>query len=153
MALPLGEEEPLMGAGLTSLGAVRLQESLAAAVGSMLREPLPATLAFDYPTPGALRAYVLRSLVVPAAATNRPPALVMAGLGGALHPTTAIAPGWNAAKLSTLDRRGDGAAIVGVDGVFPSGGGGLSAASLEGGGNAVDAIGRVVQIAIDQNLC
>lgn len=59
-----GDDEPLMSAGLTSLGAVRLQENLGAAVGSALRHPLPATLAFDYPNLGSLRSYVLSSLVI-----------------------------------------------------------------------------------------
>lgn len=45
------------------VGAVRLQETLGAAVGSALRHPLPATLAFDYPSAGALRSYVMGSLV------------------------------------------------------------------------------------------
>jgi len=140
-----------MGAGLTSLGAVRLQESLAAAVGSMLREPLPATLAFDYPTPGALRAYVVGSLVVPAATTDHLSAIAVPRSGGPLRSAVAMSSGGEAAKLSMLDgasrsrpdpRGDDGAAIVGVNGVFPVGGGGI----LGGDGSAVDAIGGAVQI-------
>lgn len=42
--------EPLMAAGLDSLGAVELRNALEGA----LRVPLPPTLAFDYPTAAAI---------------------------------------------------------------------------------------------------
>jgi acyl carrier protein len=56
-------EEPLMAAGLDSLGAVELKNSLEGRLGLQL----PGTLVFDYPTTAALAGYVATRLQ-PAAA-------------------------------------------------------------------------------------
>ena len=50
----LAATTPLADVGLDSLGAVELRDSLASALGV----PLPATLAYDHPTPGAVAAYI-----------------------------------------------------------------------------------------------
>ncbi|KAK3233921.1 hypothetical protein CYMTET_55810 [Cymbomonas tetramitiformis] len=50
----IGEEEPLMDAGLDSLGAVELRNALSKNVGM----ELPGTLVFDYPSVGAMAGYL-----------------------------------------------------------------------------------------------
>lgn len=58
--LPL-DEQPLMEAGLDSLGAVELRNSLAARFNL---PDLPATLIFDYPSISALAAFISSVLQV-----------------------------------------------------------------------------------------
>ena len=50
----VGEDEPLMDAGLDSLGAVELRNGLSGTVGV----ELPSTLVFDYPSVGALAGFL-----------------------------------------------------------------------------------------------
>ena len=58
-------DEPLMAAGLDSLGAVELRNALESSLGL----ELPATLVFDYPTTTALVDFLLRRMAVSSVAT------------------------------------------------------------------------------------
>jgi acyl carrier protein len=68
LGAPVAPDAPLMAAGLDSLGAVQLRGALEA----RLRLPLPATLAFDYPTPAAIAAFLCSRL------GSRPPGSAVA---------------------------------------------------------------------------
>lgn len=63
IALQVSADEPLMAAGLDSLGSVELRNTLE----SRLAMPLPPTLVMDYPTAAAIAAYAAAKM--PAAAT------------------------------------------------------------------------------------
>ena len=54
LGFPVDVQQPLMEAGLDSLGAVELRTSLNAAFGV----ELPATVTFDYPSVAALATYL-----------------------------------------------------------------------------------------------
>jgi acyl carrier protein len=54
----VGGDDPLMAAGLDSLGATELQQSLADTLGM----ELPATLVFDYPTVNAMAEFLTSKL-------------------------------------------------------------------------------------------
>ena len=64
------EDQPLMEAGLDSIGAVELRNAVAARFGV----ELPATVTFDYPSPAALGRFVAQQLggSAPAAAWDSP---------------------------------------------------------------------------------
>ncbi|MCP4465660.1 MAG: type I polyketide synthase, partial [Halieaceae bacterium] len=54
LGAPVGDEEPLMAAGLDSLGAVELRNTLESSLGMQL----PGTLVFDYPTTNAIQDFI-----------------------------------------------------------------------------------------------
>ena len=54
MGMDVPEDQPLMEAGLDSIGAVELRNAVSASFGI----ELPATVTFDYPTPHALAQYI-----------------------------------------------------------------------------------------------
>jgi acyl carrier protein len=62
--MQVSPDEPLMAAGLDSLGSVELRNTLE----SSLAVPLPPTLAMDYPTAAAIAAYAASKM--PAAADD-----------------------------------------------------------------------------------
>jgi acyl transferase domain-containing protein/acyl carrier protein len=61
--LPFDESMPLMHAGLSSLGAVQLQETLARDLEEIaMTRPIPATIAFDYPSVNAIKSFIIGSI-------------------------------------------------------------------------------------------
>eukprot|EP00879_Flechtneria_rotunda_P014304 GHRR01014944.1.p1 GENE.GHRR01014944.1~~GHRR01014944.1.p1 ORF type:complete len:677 (+),score=280.93 GHRR01014944.1:73-2031(+) len=64
-------DEPLMAAGLDSLGAVELRNTLE----NTLNMQLPPTLMFDYPSPAAITAYVSSRVAATGTATRPRPAV------------------------------------------------------------------------------
>ena len=69
MGRQISSDALLSEAGLDSLGAVELRSSLATAFGL----DLPATLAYDYPTPDALADFIYQQLgPIQPAASGRP---------------------------------------------------------------------------------
>lgn len=75
-----GEEMPLMAAGLDSLGAVELRNSLEQLIGI----DLPSTLIFDYPTIGAIAAFISNKVtpqtsLMPSASVPNTEGVVMQG--------------------------------------------------------------------------
>jgi acyl carrier protein len=65
----VGADEPLMEAGLDSLGAVELKNALERTVGA----ELPATVMFDYPSVGALVGYLQSQLALAPAEESATP--------------------------------------------------------------------------------
>ena len=89
----VGADEPLMAAGLDSLGATELQQSLADCLGL----ELPSTLVFDYPTVNAMAEFLAGRLAPAGAAAAGPAA-------AALLPASALAgpaggAGWAVAMV------------------------------------------------------
>ena len=64
----VGAQEPLMQAGLDSLGAVELRNALSARLGLQL----PATLVLDHPTPQALADCIAGEVSSVASSTAQP---------------------------------------------------------------------------------
>jgi acyl carrier protein len=63
----VGDEDPLLAAGLDSLGAVEFKNSLSQTLGL----ELPSTLVFDYPTVSAISRYVITKLEPAGASLTR----------------------------------------------------------------------------------
>ena len=94
----VGDDVPLMEAGLDSLGAVELRSRLAQRLGGDAEAALPETLVFDYPTVRQLEAHVA-SLVAPPQTASAPPPngpllmqLTAMLQGAALDPAAARSP-------------------------------------------------------------
>ena len=66
LGAPVGLEDPLMAAGLDSLGTVELRNALESRAGI----ELPATMVFDYPTINALTGFLATKLITSAAAAD-----------------------------------------------------------------------------------
>ena len=101
----VGDDEPLMAAGLDSLGAVELRNSLEARLGLQL----PGTLVFDYPTAAALREYIASRFVAAArrtAAAASPADMFSAGGVEAMQAGGVAASGGRAAlEVAALSSR------------------------------------------------
>jgi acyl carrier protein len=76
----LDPDEPLMDAGLDSLGMAEASSAIASAVGVQL----PATLSFDYPTLGAISLYIHDELFHGASSSSRHSAAAVFGGATAL---------------------------------------------------------------------
>ena len=70
LGAPMGEQQPLMEAGLDSLGAVELRNALTTQFGI----ELPATLTLDYPTVAALADFIAAKISSPATDRSLPTA-------------------------------------------------------------------------------
>jgi len=73
----VGAEDPLMAAGLDSLGAVELRNALEQTAGV----ELPSTLVFDYPTVGALTGFLVGRLVPVEVQPPESPSVTLAAPG------------------------------------------------------------------------
>ena len=78
--MQVAADQPLMSAGLDSLSAVELRNSLQA----RFSVDMPATVTFDYPTVAALAAYISTHLATSAAQQHHNPAASPPRLGA--HP-------------------------------------------------------------------
>ena len=102
--------QPLVEAGLDSLGGVELRDALAAKFGV----ELPATLVYDYPTPAALSAYLT--------AATRPPGPTAQyteapyGLQSPMERERAYAP--RASEVVSVSCRFPAPADAGIGGFF-----------------------------------
>jgi acyl carrier protein len=98
----IGDDEPLMSAGLDSLGSVEFANVLAAKLGARL----PSTLVFDYPSVNAvtefLAAQLAKTAAAAAAAAGVPDIEVEVVGGGAME---AYAPGRELAAGAPAGRR------------------------------------------------
>jgi acyl carrier protein len=121
----IGAEEPLMSAGLDSLGAVELKNSLEGSLGVSL----PQTLVFDYPTKDALTRYLTATVAEESDSSKSEGAESAAGVtlvGGAsgLPPLTQhiSAPGFKATRASGV--------IAAITGLASRSAGGALASAL-----------------------
>ena len=113
------DSEPLMAAGLDSLGAVELQSSLERLLGLQL----PSTLVFDYPTVAALTEFLAGRLGQQAVGASsaasqalRRLSLVPAALPGASAAVVMLGSSWRSPRqaLSQLATAGMGVDSVGL---------------------------------------
>lgn len=95
LGVSVGTSEPLMAAGLDSLGAVELRSSLESSMGVQL----PSTLVFDYPTIGSITEFLGQKL-----GGNR----TKAGIAGSAM--VALPPAWQ--QLSLQDRSTTNTAVL-----------------------------------------
>ena len=87
MGSAVGGDDPLMAAGLDSLGATELQQSLADTLGI----ELPSTLVFDYPTVNAVAEFLAGKLGAAAAPSPSVAVPTVAHAGAADGPSWAVA--------------------------------------------------------------
>ncbi len=99
VGVEVGEEEPLMAAGLDSLGAAELRNVLQ----DQLQLQLPATLAFDYPTPASIISYLQQQLAATSSSHRS------SALAASLHPHRSSVMGPAGSSLAD--------AVVGVCGM------------------------------------
>ena len=110
---PVGGDEPLMAAGLDSLGATELQQGLADALGV----ELPSTLVFDYPTINAMAEFLASKLGQVAAPADAAASSLTASSALA-HSAAALSggAGWAVAILGAA-----GHGELGEGGIQPAG--------------------------------
>ena len=106
----VGGDDPLMAAGLDSLGATELQQSLADILGM----ELPSTLVFDYPTVNAMAEFLAGKLALSQQAPGGADAGAGAASGAIALASTPLAPSVHAGAAGGA--AGWAVAIVGAAG-------------------------------------
>ena len=130
---PVGPDDPLMAAGLDSLGATELQQNLADTLGL----ELPSTLVFDYPTVGAMAEFLGGKLggAQPGAELAVAGAWRMSGTEGGTGTVAIVGAGGQSALLQRW-QRGDLSTRV------PFGRWDVDSAAITGDGTLAAQVGR-----------